>query len=217
MKKELFIIIPLACFKILFSSYNVRPNNIIKQINLSQQQSDTVAKEIPIDGHGKPGLPYLLAKQKATQLGLDSLELGYDSLQIRIWFDYSLAKTKHLVIIKRSQGKWSCQLFTMQALYNASKNTETVLAKDKKNILPKSGWETFTKALFGLGITTLPNRTESGMDGVSYNVEVATKHLYRFYEYWSPETTENKSLESKNMVKIIELLENECSFKRSQK
>lgn len=215
MKKELFIPIALTCFEILFSSYYFRTNNI--QVTTSTQQSDTVVKEIPLDRHGKADLFYRTTKQKANQLGLDSLELGYDSLQIRVWFDYSLARKKHLLIIKRANNIWICQLYTIQTLWNAVTDRETILSKDIRNVKPKIGFENFAKKLLSYKITSLPNEKSSGLDGVTYCIEVATKNQYRFYKYWSPETTENKSWESKNIVKIINLLEKEFDFKRLQK
>jgi len=111
---------------------------------------------------------------------------------------------------------WSGQLFTMQTKYNTSTDSEIIINKSIKDVQPPMGWENFMKSLFALNIATLSEGPEGGMDGVSYNIEFATKHQYRFYEYWSPETTQSKFDGSKNMVKIIDLLENECNFKRSQ-
>jgi hypothetical protein len=214
MKKELLAFITSIYFSILFFVCNGQSDS--DKISANHKSNDTVTKEIPLDRKGNPDLFYLLAKQKARQLELDSLELGYDSLQLRIWFDYSLSKRKHLVVIKRVKDKWLCQLYIMETHYDASKDRETILTKNIKVVQPKSGWIIFTRTLFALKITTLTSGPEGGMDGVGYNVEVATKHQYRFYEYWSPETTQDKSWGSKNMVEIIKFLERECDFKRLQ-
>ena len=43
---------------------------------------------------------YEFINQDAFALQLDSLEAGYDSLQIRIWLGHSLARVRHVVILK---------------------------------------------------------------------------------------------------------------------
>jgi len=68
------------------------------------QTTDTVRKEIPHDRRGRPDYMYQMVHQKAGQLGLYPLESGFDSLEIRIWLDYSLAIKRHLIM---DQKRWS--------------------------------------------------------------------------------------------------------------
>lgn len=216
MKKKMHVIIGFICFLSFFSCKG-QAGDSSKQNSLSRKSIDSVTREIPLNRKAKPDLLYLFVKQEASQLGLDSLEAGYDSLQLRIWFDYSLARNKHLVIITRKNGIWNCQLFRFEVKWNLKADSQLIVNKTIKQIEPPMGWGDFVNELFSLNIANLPTGPRGGMDGANYNIEVATKHQYRFYEYWSPETTEEKFWGSKNMVKIIELLENECNFKRSQK
>ncbi|MBS1949274.1 MAG: hypothetical protein JST47_16060 [Bacteroidetes bacterium] len=104
----------------------------------------------------------------------------------------------------------------MEVAWNLKEDSQIVINKTITDIEPKMGWDSFVKKLFALHITSLPSGPSGGMDGTRYNIEVATKYQYRFYDYWSPETTEEKFSGSENMVKIIELLEKVCGFKRSQ-
>jgi hypothetical protein len=40
-------------------------------------------------------------------LGLEPIESGFDSLEIRIWLDYSMAWDKPLIILTRKNGEWN--------------------------------------------------------------------------------------------------------------
>ena len=104
----------------------------------------------------------------------------------------------------------------MKVDWYPSIDTEVVLSRNIQNIEPKSGWCQFTKKILDLGIKTLKNKNDFGMDGVTYCVEVAMKYEYRFYAYWSPESIKNKSVDDNSMIKILRLLEEECNFKRFQ-
>jgi hypothetical protein len=179
--------------------------------------SDTIHKEIPTGLKGKPTWSYIYDSQKAAQLGLDDLaRTGYDSIQIRIWFDYSMAIERHLIILKKSKGKWTCDFWTVQSKMNSTTDSQVVISSSVRQIDPKMGWSDFIGKLDSLHISTLPNGPGGGMDGASYNIEVATNDTYRYYSYWSPETTQAKFWGSRNMVEIIRLIEKVCEFKRNQ-
>jgi hypothetical protein len=214
MKKKVLISLISFLITVLYSCKAQVQSPVL---NSESNRRDTILKEIPINKNGKQSLYYKITKEKINELGLDSLESGYDSLQIRIWFDYSLAFKKHLIVLKRNSGVWHGEFYT----YKYYLSTNTIGEKSKNNVTPKSGWNHFVKELFGLKIISLPNGLEipglgGGEDGASYNIEVATKNLYRYYSYWSPKSTENKFWQAKNMVQIIKLLEREFNFKRSQ-
>lgn len=179
--------------------------------------SDTVTpfkKEIPTF-NGSFDLFYKLKKQKEDQLKLDSLESGFDSLQIRIWYDYALFQSKDLIIIKRTKGKWTAEYFEMIVNWDPGKKTETIISNKIKPIMPESGWDSFITKLLNLDVMTLinmediPGLQDSWDDGVTYNVEVAEKRLYRFYSYHLPEKFEDKYWQAKKMVQILNLISNE--------
>jgi hypothetical protein len=180
------------------------------------QTADTVRKEIPHDRRGRPFYTYLVDHQKAAQLKLDPLELGFDSLEIRIWLDYSLAINNQLIVLTRKDGQWKGRFITIAIKQNLRGDSELVVHSSNVAVVPKMGWEIFIKELFALGITTLPDGPGGGEDGIGYDIEVATRNTYRFYSYWSPEITEHKDPGSKKMVSIIHLLEQAFQFKRKQ-
>jgi hypothetical protein len=182
-----------------------------------QTSNDTTKfkKEIPTWENGEPDLFYKLTQQKVKQLKIDTLQSGYDSLQIRIWYDYSLMSLRKLLIIKRTNATWTATAYTLTVDWDASNLTEKVKTQKAETLNPKNGWDSFLNKLFALQIMTHPNMDNiSGLedgwtDGISYNVEVATKKQYRFYGYHLPDKFQDKYWQAKNMVDILKLVETE--------
>src|SRR5688572_18309248 len=69
--------------------------------------------EIPTWGDGRPDLFFSLTQQKVKQLSLENLQDGFDSLQLRIWYDYSLFDLRELLIISRSNSIWTASIYTL--------------------------------------------------------------------------------------------------------
>ena len=168
-------------------------------------------KEIPRDRKGQPIGEYQWVRSISAQLKLEPVEYGYDSLQLRIWLGHSLAIEKHLVVITRQQGKWKGRLFTLRVKWNATNDTQRVVSRTVREIHPSMGWDKLMGQLLRLDITTLPNGPDGGMDGMEYAVEVAVKDSYRFYRYWSPDTTP-KDKGSGKMIDIVRLLKKQAAF-----
>lgn len=165
----------------------------------------TFKKEIPL-----VDIFYNLAKAKQKQLGLDSLENGFDNLQIRVWYDFALVRERRLVVITNKDTNWTATVYYLQVDWDGQ--TETILSKKVKQVIPKSGWSKFSKELLDLKVATLPSQDDikgyrGGDDGRTYNVEVATKNQYRFYGYWEPQEYQTKFWQAKNMADILKLFE----------
>ena len=184
-----------------------------KQSNSTNAFVDTTKpfkKEIPKYKNGDVSIFYELAKAKQSQLGLDSIENGFENLQIRVWYDFALVRERKLVVIKNEGANWSATVYYLQVDWDGK--TETILKKKIKQVKPKSGWTVFSKKLLDLQILTLPNQRDIkgyslGTDGRTYNIEVATKNQYRFYGYWEPQEYQNKFWQAKNMSDILKLFE----------
>ena len=169
-------------------------------------------KDIPTYPGGGVDIFYELAKTKQKQLGLDSLENGFDNLQIRVWYDYSLVRERKLVVITNKDTNWTATVYDLQVDWDG--HTETILSKKVKQATPKSGWSDFSKKLLDLKVLTLPNQDDipnygGGNDGRTYNIEVATKNQYRFYGYWEPQEYQDQFWQAKNMADILKLFETE--------
>jgi len=159
-----------------------------------------------------------ITSQKINQLGIGNLKNGFDSLQIRIWYDYSLLKNRDLVIIQLKKGKWLGFHYSMVVDWDPLKNTETIVTKTVKNVTPKSGWNDFLIRLSDLRITSLPNMKDiPGLkdfwdDGNYYNIEIAKGKNYRFYTYHVPSKFEDKFWQARNMSDILRLISTEFNI-----
>lgn len=170
-----------------------------------------IIKEGRLKGHEDPF--YEDINKDAFALQLDSLESGYDSLQFRIWLGHSMAKVKHVVILKFKDQKWKGQLVSFS---NETGSNDP--GKKVRKVYPRSGWGTLIDSLYKLKITTLPHETEiagykgpGGTDGICYDFEIATSKRYRAYSYSNPEINTN-FWQARNVLKIATLLEKEFSF-----
>jgi hypothetical protein len=68
------------------------------------------------------------------------------------------------------------------------------------NILSLPGLET---------IKTDEDRQNTAMDGCGITFEIATKNIYRVYDYETPEAYMNKHAEVRSVLQILRLIENE--------
>jgi len=178
-----------------------------------------VEKDIPIWYEDKPELFYQLVSQKSKQLKLDKLENGFDSLQIRIWYDSALSNKDKLLILKYKNSKWKGFFYSLNVEWNAYKLTNKIRKSKIIEVHPSSGWESFTSKVFENKIESLPNMKDiNGLvhrwsDGKTYSIEIATKSKYRFYSYHLPEKF-IKFDEVKNIIKILIAIENEFKIKK---
>jgi hypothetical protein len=184
----------------------------IRPSRSAMAQPTPFKREIPSFGDGKPDLFYLVDKEKQMQLGLDNLERGFDSLEIRIWYDFSFIDDRRLVVIRNKHHVWKAIVYNMHVDWDGQK--ETILSKSVQEITPASGWNHFSSQLMELKILDLPNCDkisgyEFGFDGVTFNVEFATWDQYRYYGYWEPRGNQDKFWQAKNMCDILDLLEEE--------
>ena len=171
----------------------------------------TFEKETPTSGYS-----YKSDKYKEKQLGLENIESGFETLQIRLWVDYALYKGKELYNIKNKNGKWSAEFYKMMTERN-EEGEDSIVSKEIKNVTPTSGWDSLLTNLVNLKIVTLPNMDNiPGLvdmidDGVDFNIEIASKYQYRFYGYHSPEYFQDKFWQAKNMTQIVKLIREELN------
>ena len=158
---------------------------------------------------------YQSTQQQVNRLKIDTLQNGYNSLQIRIWYDYSIYPLRQLFIIKRTDNNWTAIFYSMTVKEDTIYSSEKWEIDKVKNLDPKNGWDNFIKKLSALQIVTLPNMhsipelNNSWDDGVEYSVEIAIKNKYRFYSYHFPDKFQDKYWQAKNMVDILKLIESE--------
>lgn len=218
MKKRILVI--AVCITELLVSCNGQTG--INGFNENREPVDTVVKDIPLNKKGKPSSYYRNKNSVENKLGLKSLENGFDSLQIRLWYGYAFKDSSQLVVLKNTKGKWTSELFTL--VYHLNENGDTLKSISKDMIIrePKSGWRNFIDKVLKLQVTTLPDKSKikdypDFVDGDDIIIEAATKKYYRIYSYKEPNHVQFKIKEAKNMEQILVLIESEFGFKRLRK
>ena len=150
-------------------------------------------------------------------LGLDNLENGYNSLQIRIWFTYR-SDSEQVLIIKRNNAQWSGSCcFASYALTLRGDSISRYTIHFFKPIL-RSDWSGIVDTLLKYNIMTLPDQEEvSGLDTInsqskggsgSVIIEIAERHKYKIYFYGASVDFKEKSRETADIRHIAEFLSN---------
>src|SRR5262245_10059372 len=75
-----------------------------------------VKKDVPVYENGDFIYAYTSISETASRFNLDPLELGYDSLQIRIWYGYSRGDSSQVFILKRKDNRWQGSSIIMRNL-----------------------------------------------------------------------------------------------------
>jgi hypothetical protein len=210
--KDLFLLLFVAPLLVTCKGQPERTSPAFAFIDTVQ----SFTKEIPVYKDGDSSIFYALAKNKQRQLGLDSLEGGFDGLQIRVWYDFSFVRNRPLVIIINKDKEWTAAVYDLTIDWDGVK--ETIVSKQVRHVTPKSGWDIFAKKLLELKVVTLPDQDEipdygGGLDGNTYNVEIASNSRYRFYGYWEPEHYREKIWQARNIADMIKLFEQELEVK----
>lgn len=148
-------------------------------------------------------------RELSRQLKLEPIEDGFDSLQIRIWFDHSMAWKKQVIVIERRKSEWKGGLYELNVGYVDTLNYNLIEQYSKKNIVPTSGWKELINELNHFKIQELSDTGGTGADGMTYSVEILTAGTYTYYSFWEPEFTRDRNGQSANMLNIISLLKRE--------
>jgi hypothetical protein len=185
-------------------------------------QTDTMIKDIPLNKRGNPYSYYKNKSGVENKIGLSNLENGFDSLQIRVWYAYASCDTSQLFLLKRKEGKWAAELYTL--IYRLNESDGSLMSIDKEVLIktPKSGWQSFTGKIVELGIASLPDSKKIAgypdfADGNSIIVEVSSGFKYRIYSYKEPSKVMDEINEARKIEEILKLIESEFDFTRLRK
>lgn len=188
--------------------------------------SDTFYKEMPPRVKHLDTIYYQLFKEEERQIGLESIENGFDSLQLRIWYGGPVCGDRVIVLIHNNK-KWSAKVIDINREIKGMGQrypieeliTRTTCKGTVVNKKPRSGWRSLIRELFELKILSLPDiRNVKGLelepvsDGSVVIVEVAAKNIYRAYTFPNPDIYSGKNDTAKKLVEIITLLEDELAL-----
>jgi hypothetical protein len=149
----------------------------------------------------------------SEKLGLRSITIDEDSLEIRIWYSYSFLDRIPVVSIRQSKtGNWSGRLHMIVLSFDEGQ--PKIKEIKIKNLHPEMGWLNFYKSLEALDILEIPDMRDEdgGLDGSSYIFEVEKGGAYRCYSYWMPETRKIQDPDARKIVQILDEIEKETGI-----
>ncbi len=189
-----------------------------KQSTVAGKSNSLVAKDIPHDTKGNPMRFYQKKIEMEKMIGLEPLELGFDSIQIRMWYGIALRDKLQLLVLKKKDSKWFAQFYYLELNYDNNRDSLLSVTKKIETKKPISGWEYFIKKLFKMGILTFPDSQAikdygDCDDGDGITVETSTIKNYRIYNY-PCFSNQDRIDQAKKMELIMELIEKEFSFRR---
>ena len=151
-------------------------------------------------------------KQVISNLALDSIDGGFNKLQIRVWLGHSLAKNRDLVIIKQKDLGWYADIYEFTLDYNgeSEQSSKFKAVSVRNDVYPKSGWEVFLTHLNTLKVFESLQQADvqihrgcGGADGMGYYFELASPTVYRFQYHCDLE---------ENLQSFVTYLEDEFAF-----
>jgi hypothetical protein len=169
----------------------------------------------------KNGKSAMLTGLKASRdsLKLDTLENGFDSLQIRIWLTYKRKDTFQVISLKHCNNSWYGNYCLAAFFPNEHRDSVLYYSKIKRSLQPKIRWQALIDSLVGFNILTLPDCTKLKdypfpfEGGNSLTFEISTESQYRLYMYQLPSTFKDTFKEAANVDDILKLLSYEFDIK----
>lgn len=214
-------VILLLSFVLSYCTFQNSNNNfsLVKCDTTLNLDTPSFSRFNVINRYGKFNPAVRFIQFDTKKAGLKNYINGYDSIAIRLWYQYSGSESEIVEIRKHCTG-WVADFFTIKTHMEQDDTIVNIISK-RIGQEPKSGWANFTKKLFELNITTLPDFSEipeynAANDGQSVDVEISTNKYYRVYSYLGPKT-KPEIKEAKNLEEIMELIETEFGVKRKMK
>jgi len=222
----------LVIISFLFLSCNQKddsaePNEYAAKFITELNTSDTFRYEFPKNRDGLfDSSLYKHHLFDIAALNLKSLEKGFDSIQIRIFYGGSFVGHR-LVIFKCINDTWGGEISEITYDNNPAFDEES---KDYyKQFLPnrtieykkpKSGWNKFVQKLFSYNLLTIPDElsidgftNDSSSDRNGILIEIATKNVYRAYTSQEMDIINKVFPEIQNVSRILKLIDDEFSLK----
>ena len=183
----------------------------------NDKQLNPISRDIP-EWYSTSGFTQRADKIVEKLLKLDSLQNGFDSLQIRIWIDCG-NKMCSLIKLEKKMSNWSADFYSYNILYseNLSFKIENLRVQTRS---PKSGWDIFTSDLIKSNILELPDHSKYlpkyniPSDADRVKVEISTLNKYRLYVYPELGLNSNISDGPGKLNQALKLIEKEFNYKR---
>ena len=177
-----------------------------------------IVKELPLYKTGEITKTYSEILWYTNNFKLVPITEGVDSIAIRIWCNYPDNKTQ-IVELFKTNGQWAANFYHFNFKYY-NNDSITWISRQIKSEVPKSGWDKCIDKLFSQGLLSLPNFTElpkyhlNKIGNSEVVVEFVTDEKYKLYSYPVPAQNESFVPQAKQIENILDVIEDEFSFKR---
>ena len=182
---------------------------------LSCNSAETVNKNEPVKTSTVDTIKHTRQKafaEQATKLNLPSIEKGVDSFEMRIWVG-SIFVEHELIILKYSDTSWQ----TQKIRYYKSEDGVTHF-KNEKIIKPTLSLPLLIDSLKQINLDKfisqeeISNFVDNIADGITYNLEIATKGSYKLFTYHCPEHFAKNEINNKNFLDLLLLVDKYFHF-----
>ena len=173
--------------------------------------------DVLLNAKGDTNRSYRWIQKAASQISLDPLQKGFDSLQLRVWCNYSFYSEEKVFIFKKVGDAYSAELIQYVVESSDTFSRRKVIETKPKNLKPVNSFRYFLQRLTQLNIDTLPHADKIpeygwGLEGNTYSIEWATKKDYRFLTYINPEFN-TKLVPAQKVISLLNLIEAEFGEK----
>jgi hypothetical protein len=161
---------------------------------------------------------FTYVKNLTKQLHLESLEKGFDSLVIRIWYVTGRGFNQ-MYELKYSKNVWSATHYPYIVAVPSKNNQYPIRHRESKALSFKSDPQLLFSKLKSFGIDTLHSTDNIEMkdvvvDGIVYYFEVAERKLYNFYVANNPLTYGIKYKQAALSSSVINTLDKEFDISK---
>jgi len=155
-------------------------------------------------------------KDTRDSLKLDTLENGFDSLEIRLWFSYANSLNQQVLVIRNKKGLWDGEYWEYLPQVDQMRTRVLYIESSVKKINPNHGWIRLIDKLMENDILTLPDYQiikdySISTGGYQVAVEVSNQTNYRLYCYPSLLINPNNKF-AKKMINIVQTLNTEFNL-----
>lgn len=195
-------------------------DHYIKRLRSNSPKTGTVIKDVP-KWYNDSHLSKKRDEQLRNSLGLESLQGGFDSLQIRIWVGCDYKTPGSLILFEKVRSEWNAVFYWFKIDDDGWTNIKA-MDIHAENRSPKSGWEFFSANLIETGIMDLPDQTKLAernkifqpTDANGVSVEIGMQEKFRVYGYSELGFNSHIKEGPWKLHQALKLIEEEFNYKR---